>query len=267
MSIRQYNTTCEDLHLSDIDKIDKLLHCIDCSKLVCCLCQIKHKNHKVLNIIDFINSEIKFIKLNDFKNDKNKTLINNLNSASSRINSVKSELEKIIKEEKENLMKFFKEVSQMLVKTQELFLHNLEKLAKNAEKSIEEFKSDISQISSDSKRYVYMIEEISTFKTMTNKQKSKILNIYNLGKIFNEVKNFNKDLELKERNVVNSEEVIEHFRNLASTCGVYKKKILKVFNFINKKSTAMLEKGYKLRFYNPGKAKKLLKEKEKLRSK
>ena len=108
-----------------------------------------------------------------------------------------------------------------------------------------------------------MIEEISSFKTMSNKQRSKLLNIYNLGKIFNEVKSFNKDLEYKNRSVVSNEEVVDHFTNLANTCGVYKKKVLKVFNFINKKSTLMLEKGYNLRFYNRKKAKKI--EKDELR--
>jgi hypothetical protein len=163
----------------------------------------------------------------------------------------KVEIDKIIKLEKENISNFFRELKNLIDKNQDIMLHNLDKLQKDSYKAIDNFKREVKYFNNDSTRYCSIVEEMCNFKNITNKQRAKVLNIYNINSTFEEIKEFNKDVQIKTGRLLTPEIFMKKYIKLVKNCEIYKNKMLLFHNLIYKKSTKMLEKGYenKIKFY------------------
>ena len=187
---------CNDLKKNP-DRVDKLLQCIDCNRIVCSNCIVSeegsntngtnlHRNHKLTNLVDFVSSEADSLS-NHLKSYRD--LASKMAQLNKKVD--KFEIEKMIKTEKDNLATFFKNMKTLLDKNQEIMNHSLDKLLKDTCKSIDSFKRDLKYYSSDSTRYCTIVEELSNFKSMPNKQKVMMLNIYNVNSTLEEIIDFN----------------------------------------------------------------------------
>lgn len=232
--------------------VEKLLQCVDCKQIVCPNCEngeiinTRHKNHKLTNLADFISNEAD--SLSDFlKNYRD--LANKMAILTKKVD--KFEIEKLIKSEKENLGSFFRELKNLIDKNQEIMLHTLDKLLKDTFKAIDSFKREGKYFNSDSSRYCSIVEELCNFKNITCKQKSKILNIYNINATFEEISEFNKDVDQKISRLSTPETFMKKFTKLMKSCELYKNKMMTFHNLILKKGTNLVEKGFesKIKFY------------------
>jgi hypothetical protein len=248
---------CFDLKKNP-EKVDKLLQCIDCNRIVCSNCispegegsvtlaQSVHRNHKITNLVDYISSQSDDLSghLKTYRDLANKlTLLNK------KVD--KFEIEKIIKAEKENVNSFFKNMKSILEKNQEIMIHSLDKLLKDSFKAIDSFKKDLKYFNSDSTRYCTIVEELCNFKSMPNKQKVKLLNIYNINSTLEEIKEFNKEVNNKVSRLLTPENFMKKYVNLVKCCEVYKNKMWGFHNLVNKKGMELIEKGFekKINFY------------------
>jgi hypothetical protein len=241
---------CENTHLSNIDNVNKLLECIDCQKHLCSNCIDTHKQHKVTSLEDFIEKET--VNLLDFlKNYRD--LANKMNGLLKKID--KHELERIVKVEKEKVTNFFKDLKGVLDKNQEMVIHSLDRVLKDSYTSIDNFKKEMKFLNSDSNRYCNIVEELSNFKSMNNKQKCKILNIYNVNKTFKEIKEFNREVTSKNNKILNLEMFMKNFNNLVKSSCLYRNKMITFHSLIQKKLSIKLEEGYSLNFFSAKKIK------------
>lgn len=240
------------------EKVDKLLQCIDCNRIVCSNCILSevessvklkpstHSNHKLTNLIDYISAQSDELTghLKTYRDLANKlTLLNK------KVD--KFEIEKIIKLEKENVNSFFRNMKSVLEKNQEIIINSLDKLLKDSFKAVDSFKKDLKYFNSDSTRYCSIVEELSNFKNMPNKQKVKLLNIYNINSTIDEIKEFNLDVNNKISRLLAPEHFMKKYINLVKCCEVYKNKMWSFHNLVNKKGMEIIEKGFekKINFY------------------
>lgn len=243
---------CKCEETNKIEKSEILLQCLDCNSIVCPNCigdsnEISiHKNHKLTNLSDFISKEADSLtdSLKSYRDLANKYKI-----LSKKIE--KSELEKIVRIEKDKITNFFYELKTLIDKNQEIMINMLDKLLKDSYKELESLKREINFFNSDSNRYCSIIEELNNYKKLPSKQKTKILNIYNINSTLEEIKEFNKEVICKLENIVTVEEFYQKFSNLAKNCELYKNKMFNFHLLINEKGKRLLEKGYEknVRFF------------------
>ena len=236
---------CENTHLANMENVNKLLECIDCKKHLCSNCIDQHKQHKVTSLEDFIEKET--VNLLDFLKNY-RELANKMNGLLKKIDKV--ELEKQIKNEKEKVVNFFKDLKGVIDKNQEMVLHSLDKLLKDSYTNIDNFKKEMKFLNSDSNRYCNIVEELSNFKSMNNKQKCKILNIYNVNKTFKEIKEFNQEVTSKNNKIINIEIFMNNFNNLVKSSCLYRNKMISFHSLIQKKLLSKLEYGFIFNFFN-----------------
>jgi len=239
------SVNCETTHLANMESVGKLLQCIDCQKHLCSNCLDAHKQHKVTSLEDYIEKEtvtlIEFLK-------NYRELANKMNGLLKKID--KSELEKIVKAEKEKVGNYFKDLKTLIDKNQELMLHSLDRVLKDTHLSIDNFKKDMKILNSDSNRYCNIVEELSNYKTVSNKQKSKILNIYNINKTFQEIREFNKEVSSKNKKIINVDNFLKNFNNLVKSTCIYRNKMLGYHSLINSKLSKNVENGFPLNFFS-----------------
>jgi hypothetical protein len=219
------------------ETVEKLLQCVDCNMIACSLCLELHRNHKLTNLSSYIETEANL--LSDFlKNYRD--LINKMAVLNKKID--KSELEKYIKNEKENVNIFFKDMKSLLDKNHEMINHSLDKLLKESYKSVDTFKKEMKSINFDSQRYTSIVEELCNFKNISNKQKAKILSIYNLNSTFYEIKEFNKEVNTKIGQLISPEIFLKRFTMVIKNCVQHKNKMKKFHQLIGKKVTDNIER-------------------------
>lgn len=224
--------------------IENLLQCKDCEEITCKECIDIHKNHKMTNLIDYIDNEANV--LSEFLKNY-RELLNKMTILNKKLD--KNELEKLIKIEKENAITCFKELRNIIDKNQDMVLHTLDKLLKDCHKNIDSYKKEIKTINHESQRFTSIIEEMCNFKNINNKQQAKVLNIYNINSTFSEIKQFNKEIETKISHINSYEFIIKKFTNLMKSCTMYKNKMQIFHNLIIKKLNKKLEVGFTLHFY------------------
>jgi len=114
---------------------------------------------------------------------------------------------------------------------------------------VDNFKKEMKFLNSDSNRYCNIVEELSNFKTMNNKQKCKILNIYNVNKTFREIKEFNKEVTGKNNKIINIDLFMKSFNNMVKSSCLYRNKMMSFHTLIQTKLSKKLENGYPLNFF------------------
>lgn len=237
--------TCEACTIfSNVSEIDKLLECQECEVITCKDCFYYHKNHKLTNIVDFIEA-------------KSENLLKTCNSykeLSSKMASLhkkmdKSELEKLVRIEKEKLNAHFREIKNLLEKNQEIILHSMDKLLSDYINSIDDFKKNVKIFNSDSQRYYNIITEFSSFHKIENKERQKILRLFNFNQFCNEIKHFNNSVFDKNNSLISSEIFFKDFLNKLKNIVGYKNKILKVAKLANEKATKGLSCDNKVYFF------------------
>jgi hypothetical protein len=251
--------TCKCEEKPGDDKIENLLECLDCRRIVCPNCMLSnqsslelqsntpHKNHKLTNFSDFISKESD--GLSDFLKSY-RDLASKYSLLTKKID--KFDLEKIIKSEKEQIIIFFRELRSIIDKNQEMMTNTLDKLLKDSYKELDSFKKEIKFFNSDSNRYCAIVEELSNYKNLPSRQKTKLMNIYNINFTLDEIKEFNHEVQQKIHRVMSPEDYIKKFSQLAKNCELYRKKMMKFHSIINEKSKNIIEKGFEknLKFYS-----------------
>ena len=78
-----------------------------------------------------------------------------------------------------------------------------------------------------------------------------MLNIYNVNSTLEEIKDFNKEVNLKLSRLLSTENFMKKFINLVKGCEVYKNKMFKFHTLVNQKGNEMVERGFekKINFY------------------
>ena len=232
---------CDCLKFENVKEIDKLLECQDCEHITCKDCFYNHKNHKLTNIVDFIETKSENL-LKTCKEYKDlSTKMANLHKKLDKV-----ELEKLIKVEKDKLNSFFREVKNLLDKNCEMITHSMDKLLNDYYNSIDDFKKNVKIFNSDSQRYYNIITEFSNFHKIDNKERQKILKIYNFNQFCNEIKNFNQNVSDKMNSVISSETFFKDFVNKMKNIVGYKNKIIKVVKLANEKATKGMSKDNKV---------------------
>jgi len=220
---------------------------VDCQKHLCSNCLEAHKQHKVTSLEDYIEKET--VTLIDFLKNY-RELANKMNSLLKKID--KSELEKIVKCEKERITAFFKDLKTVIDKNQELMLHSLDKVLKDTYSSIDNFKKEMKFLNADSNRYCNIFEEMSNYKTMNDKQKCKILNIYNVNKTFKEIKDFNREVSQKNKRIITPDNFLKNFNDVVKSSCLYRNKMIAYHSMIGSKLSKNIENGFTLNFFkNP----------------
>jgi hypothetical protein len=229
---------------SNVSEIDKLLECQECEIITCKDCFYIHKNHKLTNIVDFIEakSESLLKACNGYKDLSAKM-------AALHKKMDKSELEKLVRVEKEKLNAHFREVKNLLEKNQEIILHTMDKLLTDYINSIDEFKKNVKIFNSDSQRYYNVITEFSSFHKIENKERQKILRLFNFNQFCNEIKQFNGSVADKLSSLISSEVFFKDFLNKLKNVVAYKNKILKIAKLANEKATRGLSSDNKVYFF------------------
>lgn len=229
---------------SNVSEIDKLLECQECEVITCKDCFYIHKNHKLTNIVDFIEakSESLLKACNGYKDLSAKM-------ASLHKKMDKGELEKLVRVEKEKLNAHFREVKNLLEKNQEIKLHTMDKLLTDYLNSIDEFKKNVKIFNSDSQRYYNVITEFSSFHKIENKERQKILRLFNFNQFCNEIKQFNSSVADKLGSLISSEVFFKDFLNKLKNVVAYKNKILNIAKLANEKVTRGLSSDNKVSFF------------------
>jgi len=236
------------------DNVDKLLECIDCKLVVCPKCigttdenSNIHGNHKLSNLADYINIE------SNSMSDQLKIYREVANKMSLNLKKLdKIEIEKYVKIEKDNLCNFYRDLKILIDKNQEIMIHCLDKLLKDSFKVIDNFKKEVKYFNSDSTRYCAIVEELCNYKNMTNKQRAKVLNIYNINSTLEEITNFNIEVNIKNQKLMTPELFMKKFIKITKNCEIYKNKMISFHTLIHKKAMKILEKGFesKINFYS-----------------
>ena len=235
---------CECLKFLNFNEIDKLLECQDCEVITCKDCLNTHRDHKLTNIVDFIEA-------------KSETLLktcNNYKDLSAKMAYLlkkidKNELEKSIKIEKEKLNVFLKEIKNFFEKNCEMISLSMDKLYKDYVLAIDEYKKDIKIFNSDSQRYYNIISEFNNFHKIENKERQKLLKVYNLNQFMNEIKIFNENVNDKLNGLIGIEVFVKDFNNRLKNIFLYKNKIQKVVKLSNEKITKEINKNIKVYFF------------------
>ncbi len=229
---------------SNVSEIDKLLECQECEIITCKDCFYIHKNHKLTNIVDFIESKSESLMktCNSYKDLSSKMALLHKKMD-------KSELEKLVRVEKEKLNAHFREIKTLLEKNQEIIVHCMDKLLNDYVNAIDDFKKNVKIFNSDSQRYYNVISEFSAFHKIENKERQKILRLFNLNQFCNEIKQFNDSVSDKLNSLISSEVFFKDFSNkLKNTVG-YKNKILKIAKLTNEKATKGLSIDNKVYYF------------------
>lgn len=229
---------------SNVNEIDKLLECQECEIITCKDCFYNHKNHKLTNIVDFVESKSESLlkSCNRYKDLSTKM-------ASLHKKMDKTELEKLVRLEKEKLNSYFRDIKNLLEKNKEIILHSMDKLLNDYTQSIDEFKKNVKIFNSDSQRYYNIITEFSVFHKIENKERQKILRLFNFNQFCNEIKQFNNSVEDKMNSLISSEIFFKDFIDKLKSIVAYKNKILKIAKLANEKSTKGLSRDNKVYFF------------------
>jgi len=239
------NKICEVCtKFSNVSEIDKLLECQECEVITCKDCFYSHKNHKLTNIVDFIEARCESLlkTCNSYKDLSAKM-------ASLHKKMDKGELEKLVRIEKEKLNAHFREIKNLLEKNQEMILHSMDRLLSDYINSIDDFKKNVKIFNSDSQRYYNIITEFSSFHKMENKERQKVLRLFNFNEFCNEIKHFNNSVSDKNHSLISSEVFFKDFLNKLKNIVVYKNKSLKVAKIANEKATRGLSCDNKVHFF------------------
>jgi hypothetical protein len=236
------------------DKIETFLRCSDCEKIVCSQCismgnsgNSNHNSHKMMNFVDFITQEAHMLSEN-LKSYRE--LANKMTILYKKVD--KSEIERIVKSEKENVLKIFRQLKVSIEKNQEIVLNCLDKFQRDAYNSLDNFKKELKYFNQDSTRYSAIVEEFCGFKNFSSKQKAKILNIYNLKSTLEEIKDFNKEVSEKSNRIMTPDVFFKKFVETLKNISIYRNKIEKFHALIQKKLMNVVETGFdkKIKFYN-----------------
>ena len=227
-----------------VSEMDKLLECQECEIITCKDCFYKHKNHKLTNIVDFIEAKTESLlkTCNSYKDLSAKM-------AALHKKMEKGELEKLVRIEKEKLNAHFREIKSLVEKNQEIMLHSIDKLLENYINSIDEFKKNVKVFNSDSQRYYNVITEFSCFHKIENKERQKILRLFNFNQFCNEIRQFNGSVADKSNSLITSDVFYKDFLNKLKNIVGYKNKILKIAKLSNEKATRGLSRDDKVYFF------------------
>lgn len=235
---------CDCTLFNNVNEIDKLLECQDCELITCKDCFNNHKNHKLTNIVDFIEtkSESLLKTCKDYKDLSTKM-------AALHKKMDKNELEKFVKMEKEKINAHLREIKSLLEKNFEIIIHSMDKLLNDYVNCIDEFKKSVKVFNSDSQRYYNIITEFNNFHKVENKERQKILRLFNFNQFCKEIKVFNSSVSDKMQSLISSEVFYKDFLNKLKNIVAYKNKILKVIKLANEKATKGLSKDNKVYFF------------------
>jgi hypothetical protein len=234
---------CELSHKNH-ESVDKNLQCIDCNCIVCISCHDNHKNHKMKNLTDFIDNEAKY--LSDYLKCY-RELATKMTGLIRKID--KNELEEIVKQEKKNMKNVLEEIHKQVDKQFELINQCYDKVLKETFRALDNFKINIKSVNADAHRFCTIIEELSGYKKSDEKQKSKILNIYNINSTIEEINNFNKEINLKSNKLIIFEDFRTKFTNKVKNSNIYFRKFEKILNLNEKKLQKLLEKQINTTFF------------------
>lgn len=239
---------CDCQNFENFNEIDKLLECQECEMITCKDCFFKHKNHKLTNIVDFIDS----------KSEELNKICNSYKDLSTKMGNLykkldKNELDKLIKNEKEKVLNFGKEAKYLIDRNIELINFSLDKLHNDYINSINEFKKDVKIFNSDSQRNYNIIQEFSNFHKIDNKERQKILKVYNFNIFCNEIKTFNNSVKKKMEDLITSEIFFEDFLRKVKNLSYYKNKFLKLGKLSNEKIIKLKNKSNKVNFFKRNK--------------
>ena len=84
------------------------------------------------------------------------------------------------------------------------------------------------------------------FHKIENKERQKILRLFNFDQFCNEIKHFNSTVEGKMSSLITKEYFYKDFLNKLKSIVGYKNKILKVAKLANEKATKGLSRDYKV---------------------
>ena len=238
------NKICNCKEFNNIKELDKLLECLDCEVITCKECFYVHKNHKLTNIVDFIEmkSETLLKKCQEYKGLSAKM-------AALHKKMDKSELEKIVKIEKEKINMQFKEMKNLMDKNLEIILYSMDKLLNDYINSIDEFKKNVKIFNGDSQRYYNIINEFSNFHKLDNKERQKVLKLFNFNQFCSEIKSFNSSVSDKMNSLITNESFYKDFVNKLKNINTYKNKILKVIKLANEKASKRMTKDNKVYYF------------------
>jgi hypothetical protein len=234
---------CEIYHKNS-DYVENNLQCFDCKTIVCTSCIGNHRNHKMKNLTEYIDNEA--IGLSDFLKCY-RELATKMTSLIRKID--KNELENFIKEEKQSLKNYFNELHQQIDREYESLGQAIDRIASETLNSVDIFKKNIKVINSDAQRYCSIIEELNNFKKYDSKMKAKILSIYNINSTFEEIKNFNREIDLKNNKLISAEEFKQRFINKIKNCCLYKNKIKKILDMIEDKLKKIISKEVDIKYF------------------
>jgi hypothetical protein len=122
----------------------------------------------------------------------------------------------------------------------------MDKLLNDYVSSIDEFKKNVKIFNSDSQRYYNIISEFSVFHKIENKERQKILRLFNFNQFCNEIKHFNSSVEGKFSSLITKEVFYKDFLNKLKSIVVHKNKILKVAKLANEKANKGLSRDNKV---------------------
>ena len=76
--------------------------------------------------------------------------------------------------------------------------------------------------------------------------------VNNVNSTFEEIKEFNKEVDTKNEKLLTPELFMKKFIKLVKNCGIYKNKMMTFHNLIYKKGTKIVDKGFenKINFYS-----------------
>jgi hypothetical protein len=235
---------CDCGNFENYNEIDKLLECQECEYITCKDCFFKHKNHKLTNIVDFIESKTEELEKTC---QSYKDLSAKMAALFKKLD--KGELDKLIKSEKEKVNNFAKDAKSLIDKNVEIINNSLDKLYNDYISSLNEFKKEVKIFNTDSLRNYNIIKEFSNFHNIDNKERQKILKVYNFNIFCNEIKTFNNSVQKKMDTLITSEIFYEDFLRKIKNISFYKNKILKVGKLANDKITKQKNKDNKVSFF------------------
>jgi len=237
------------------EKIETILRCSDCDKIMCSQCisvgnyaKNDHNSHKITNFVDYIHQEA-IVLSGNLKSYRD--LANKMAVLYKKLD--KGEIERIIKLEKENVQKLFRQLKITIEKNQDMMMNCLDKFQKDAYISLDNFKKEVKYFNQDTTRNSAIVEEFCGFKNISSKQKAKILNIYNVKSTFEEIRDFNKEVHDKINRIMTPEVFLKKLIDSIKNLSLYRNKIEKFHDLIQKKIINNLEIGFekKINFYNP----------------
>lgn len=214
-----YSNTCfhfpSKMKKMSANEINKLLICPKCLELKCILCantptscvlnfddEMEYKNEKSLKepsepkhpnlkvYSEFVDENFKV--LNKVSKNFYPEIISEMKKVSSKIK--KEDFDDIVQVAKERVSQNYKLLKSLIDKQEDAVLKIIDSRLIENQDYLEYLIKEQKGVQYESQRYKGIIEELSNYNVMSNKQKLRLNNIYNIPSLILEIRKFNEDV-------------------------------------------------------------------------